>query len=150
MVTELGRYKFSGNGKMHTLIIQRCDPAPLDENGILTEVVASAQVDLSDPSCSVGMYEFTKLEQPIILEPNTPYYFASYEDTTAPGGDSYATTGTDAFNTDLLVFNPNTSVPSHFGGCVVDSAVYKATVGGSWVSDTTVGTLKSLVNLRIK
>jgi len=144
MVTDLGRLKFAGNQKAHRLMIQKCIPAPLDtldttNQPILAEVVASAVVDLSPAGLVANQYAYAPLPRPVVLEPNTSYYLASYEDTSS-GGDSHATGGSDNLNTDIS---------GHLGlGFTVNSTPWVCANGGSWQADT--GSLKSNVNFRIQ
>jgi hypothetical protein len=87
-VSGLGRWKIAGNALPHRVILQRVLPAPLDDQqtgtyipNIRSEIVASAIVQNQGAS---GTYNYANLEQPVVLDPNTDYYLASYE---SYGGD---------------------------------------------------------------
>lgn len=99
-VTHLGRLRGQNNSKIHQLIIQRCDAAPLDDiDNVRSEVLTSAIVKGQDGS--VGSYVYTQLEQPAILEPNTDYYMASFEDTVNTPAEQYANGGNMTTNSDF-------------------------------------------------
>jgi len=151
MVTQPGRLKAKDNAKMRQVIVQRCLPASLDtpdtttQQPILAEVVAGTVVDLGNAAIAANTYAYASLPRPVVLEPNTSYYLASYEDTSS-GGDSYAADGSDVLNADNQV-NAHYNINYQLDGAKAES-VWVCDNGGSW--RTTSGTLRSLVNLKIQ
>src|SRR5690606_9270325 len=91
-VTKLGRYLFSGNNQKHRVILQKAAPAPKDEGNKRSEWVASAMIDTARAELDGDGYQYAVLEQPVVLEADTEYYLASYENklTDDPeGSESY-------------------------------------------------------------
>jgi hypothetical protein len=102
VVTGLGRYKISGNKYPHRVILQRCLPSPLDDfqsgsylttdNNVRSEIVASAIVQNVG---AASTFNYAMLEQPVVLDANTYYYLASYENCTGSGGETFISYSTN-------------------------------------------------------
>jgi hypothetical protein len=81
-VSQLGRYKASGNNKIHEVRLIRVNPP-----GSITpsKTVASVSVDMTDTADSDGLV-YAKLPAPVWLEPGMTYRLLSREH---QSGDQY-------------------------------------------------------------
>lgn len=95
MVTHLGRYRITNsqhpNSQLHQVIILKKTTGVRDDTGKPSEIIASAIVDANQSTLKGDNgYNFTRLIDPVVLEPNSEYFIGSYE---KAEGDYYLTSG---------------------------------------------------------
>jgi fibronectin type 3 domain-containing protein len=94
-VTQLGRYKSTGNDDRHQVVIVKKALGDVDETDMPSEIVSSVMVDASGAAEADG-YTYARLQNPVVLERGQAYIVASYEDfaATPQTGDTFLLTGT--------------------------------------------------------
>lgn len=159
VVTGIGRLNVSGNQNFHQLIIVKANPTIGDlineayRNEIVAQTIIKGQTSTSG-------YSYAFLDQPVLLEPNTMYYVASFEDWSVAGSkDTYLISGNITYNSDNKVkttfgYTDTPETPNPANGFKVDKELWKMKMNtgdqhyGEWISGS--GSGYGIVNLLVK